>query len=616
MVTLIILAAQIIFLEMAAAAQEPDAPLRASAPVLPDWFKAETASFTGDTLCFGWNLGNSLDSHGLQSKTRDPRTFETYWGNPIVSEELIRKVRAAGFRTIRIPVTWYEHMDKRNKVDKAWMDRVQQVVDYCINSGFYVILNVHHDPWYTPENRNMNTALATMRALWTQIAERFADYDRHLLFEGMNEPRLIGTGYEWSKGTPAARENINRLNDCFVETVRQAGGYNPRRYLLIPTYCARTETEALEDFRLPKSSRLIVSVHLYEPHEFALEKDGPVKWDPGNPQDTARIDRAMKDIDRLFTQKGIPVVISEFGAKYKDNDKARNGWISYVLRQAKKQGIPCIWWDDGGREGRDLSFSLLDRYGLHWRFSEILSIFTETRFVGDSLRFGLNLENPLAVIQNDPAAAMQFIGQLKGAGARTIRIPLDAARLDRTRQAADYYLNNGFYVILVNRDGAATPWKQVAEYFAAYDRHLIFEGDAGTREDMNRLNASFVEAVRSSSGNSPQRYLLLPAYTAGSAPQARDTGIPEDFLLPKSSRLIVSVHVYERDGAPQIDRAMETIEHLFTQKNIPVVISEFGTANTDNNNDKARGAWVSYLLRQAKKQGIACLWRDIPSDGE
>ncbi len=314
----------------------------------------------------GWNLGNTLDAHGLKDPEAVPEKYETYWGNPFTTAEMIAKVKEAGFNTIRIPVTWYEHMDKAYHIDDAWMDRVQQVADYGIQNGLYVILNAHHDAWYTPDPANLKKAETVMRAVWGQIAVRFAGYDEHLLFEGMNEPRLIGTEHEWDEGTPEAREAVNKLNEAFVETIRASGGKNGERYLLIPTYCASTRPEALKALVLPKGGRLIVSIHLYRPYDFTLNEAGTAEWSPNSREDTEEIDQAIEDARHLFTDRGIPVIITEFGTVDKGNTAARTQWADYVTQKAGAAHIGCIWWDN----------SIYDRCTLQWKYPDIVHALT------------------------------------------------------------------------------------------------------------------------------------------------------------------------------------------------------------------------------------------------
>lgn len=309
----------------------------------------------------GFNLGNSLDAHGLNDRLAAPEKYETYWGNPDTTKEMIDSIKQAGFKTLRVPVTWYEHMDENYVIDPAWMDRVQQVVDYGIANEMYVILNAHHDSWYTPAAANEEKAEVITRKLWQQIAVRFQDYDEKLLFESMNEPRLIGTAEEWYAGTPEARKIVNRLNKAFTETIRSSGGRNRERYLMLPTYCASTLPEALSDFQLPKGERFIVSVHLYRPYEFTLAENQTKDWMEKKEQ-TEEIDQAFRDLKRIFHRRGVPVIIGEYGALDKNNQDSRAAWVKYVRGLAGEQEIPCIWWDD----------SVFNRKELKWNYPELV----------------------------------------------------------------------------------------------------------------------------------------------------------------------------------------------------------------------------------------------------
>ena len=317
----------------------------------------------------GFNLSNTLDSHGIDDRAAPPHAYETLWGNPVTTSEIIRAIKDAGFQTVRVPVTWYEHMDENYIIDSAWMSRVNKVVDYCIENELYVIVNAHHDDWYSPFESNRDNAKYIMQKLWKQIAAHFAEYDENLIFESMNEPRLIDTVYEWNEGTKQAREIVNELNRVFVETVRSSGGYNNRRYLLIPTYCASTKPAVFKDFVLPDSERLIVSLHLYRPYEFALCEQGTAAWDSAEPMDTYEIDQAINDARIYFIEKGIPVMITEFGAYDKHNTKERAAWADYVMQKCADSKISCIWWDD----------SIFDRRSLQWIYPQISEALTKSR---------------------------------------------------------------------------------------------------------------------------------------------------------------------------------------------------------------------------------------------
>lgn len=321
----------------------------------------------------GWNLGNTLDAHEKGFRSRDVTAYERLWQNPPASRGLLEAVYAAGFRTLRVPVTWYPHMGADHQVDPAWLRRVAQVVDDALETGFHVIINAHHEDWYSPYAANMDYAAERLASLWAQVAEHFADYDRRLLFEGMNEPRLVGDRAEWTCGTPGARDGVNHLNQVFVDTVRAAGGCNAERLLLLPTYCASLSEEACTGFTLPQDDRVAASLHVYQPFPFTHEAEASGEWSADDPAHRREVDAVFSAIDRHFTSKGIPVAITEFGAIDKDNGPARAAWAGYLAGLAAKSGVPCLWWDNGAAEGPGPlnTFSLIDRNTLEWHHPEL-----------------------------------------------------------------------------------------------------------------------------------------------------------------------------------------------------------------------------------------------------
>jgi len=320
----------------------------------------------------GWNLGNTLDCHRLRYETDNPLDFEVYWGNPVTTKELFAAVRQAGFKTVRIPVTWYPHMDENNVVDGRWMDRVAQVVDDALSSGLYVILNTHHETWLIPSRKDISQMETKFITLWEQIADRFSGYDERLLFEGMNEPRLIGTAMEWTEGTPEARDMINHLNQVFVDTIRAMGGNNTERYLLIPTYCAKTYEDALKDFAKLGDLKVGVSIHIYSPYSFAQDSNGTKEWQNNENEGAEKLDTLFQYIKAHLIDRKIPVVITEFGAINKDNEKSRAEWTAYIVEFAAEHNISYAWWDSGGRTEKDDTFNLFDRYNLEWKYPGIL----------------------------------------------------------------------------------------------------------------------------------------------------------------------------------------------------------------------------------------------------
>lgn len=314
----------------------------------------------------GWNLGNTLDATGgigIMS--------ETAWGNPKTKQEMIDKILEAGFNVIRLPITWDGHFGAapEYKIHDIWLQRVKEVVDYAYNKGAYVIINTHHEEWYMPTEENKVANGEQIAALWSQIAEYFKEYDEHLIFEGLNEPRLRGTSKEWS-GDAKASEVINYWEQLFVDAVRATGGNNALRHLMITGYAASSSRDNLAKIKLPEDDKLIISVHAYNPYNFALNANGTDKWTVE--KDGSELTGFMKMLNDLFVSKGIPVIIGEFGAVNKENTEARIAWVTHYVSEAKKYGIPCVWWDNGAFSGNGENFGLLDRRQLEYPFPELL----------------------------------------------------------------------------------------------------------------------------------------------------------------------------------------------------------------------------------------------------
>ena len=312
----------------------------------------------------GWNLGNTLDCYDITWEVDD---FETAWGNPKTTKKMIDTVKAAGFNAVRIPVTWNEHMDG-DKIEESWLNRVNEVVDYAIDNDMYVIINVHHDDytWLKPSRADKAKSESRLISIWEQLSERFKDYDYHLLFEGMNEPRIIGGENEWTCGTAEEREVINELFASFVETVRNSGGNNAVRSLIITAHAAAMDETGIKDVKIPDDDRIIVSIHYYSPWDFAGGDNSRSEW--GSDADKKELDKGFELVKKYFIDKGVPVIIGECGATNKGNDSVRADYMSYYIGSAKKRGITCFIWDNGAKE----EFGLLDRSSNTWYFKNIV----------------------------------------------------------------------------------------------------------------------------------------------------------------------------------------------------------------------------------------------------
>lgn len=313
----------------------------------------------------GWNLGNTLDAHGTSGLEA-----ETYWGNPKITKELIDTVCEKGFDSIRIPITWYDHVGDAPDyaIDPEWMDRVEEVVNYALDDGMFVLIDTHHEEsWRILDAEHIDAVDAENIALWTQIAERFKDYGDHLVFEGLNEPRTKGSAAEWNGGTSEERDYVNRLNKSFVDTVRATGGNNEKRLLLVTTYGGSNTVEAVNQLEVPDDEHIGVAIHAYEPYDFTFASGQSTelfRWDGSHNGDIIKL---LVRLNSKFIENGIPVLITEYGAvnKNENNDEIAK-WAEAYVSRATEKGIPLFWWDNGVYDQEGEKFAILDRQNLTW----------------------------------------------------------------------------------------------------------------------------------------------------------------------------------------------------------------------------------------------------------
>lgn len=331
----------------------------------------------------GWNLGNSLEANnnGIPS--------ETAWGNPTVTQALIDRVRASGFKTIRIPVSYLGHIGAgpNYTVNAAWLNRIQEVVDYAHSRGLYVLINMHGDgyktvtgSWLICDAADQTTIKDKYQKVWQQVATRFQSYNDRLIFESMNE------NFDGQYGNPTqpCYSNINAYNQIFVDTVRRTGGNNASRWLLVPGWNTNIDHTVGSGFVLPtdqnRSSsipageqRIMISVHYYDPWDFAGQEDGTItQWGAGatNPAKKSVwgqedfLDGQLKKMYDKFVTRGYPVFVGEYGSIDKTtydsgNNRYRADYARAVVATAKKYGAATAYWDNGwnGQHG----FGLFNR---------------------------------------------------------------------------------------------------------------------------------------------------------------------------------------------------------------------------------------------------------------
>lgn len=329
----------------------------------------------------GWNLGNQLES------VTDNVPEETNWGNPVITEKLIQSVKAAGFKSIRIPVSYFAKIDddKDYTIDSKWLDRVQEVVDYCIKNDLYAVINIHGDGyntidggWLLCNGKNQTEIKKKYKKVWKQIAERFKNYDEHLLFESMNE-EFDGS---YSEPNKEYYQNINDYNQIFVDTVRKTGDNNTKRWLIIPGWNTNIDYTAGDyGFKLPtdqyrdksidkEEQRIMISVHYYSPWDFCGGENCVItQWgneadDPSKTSttcDETYMKNQLNLMKTTFADKGYPVFIGEYGSIDKTSYDSENEYYrAYFARKlcqlSRKNGCIPMYWDNGynGVHGFDL----------------------------------------------------------------------------------------------------------------------------------------------------------------------------------------------------------------------------------------------------------------------
>ena len=306
----------------------------------------------------GWNLGNTLD-------TRD--ADETTWGNPLTTKSLIDVVRNKGFKTLRVPVTWQYHMGAAPDytIEKDWLDRVEEVVNYGLDNDMYVIINIHHDDeWVIPTYAELDRTKDQLGKVWTQIASRFKSYSNYLIFETLNEPRLAGSDEQWKGGTAEGRDCLNQLQQIAVDAIRNTGGENTDRYIMVSTYGASRSSVALDGFVLPSGNNLIVSVHGYSPYKFCMAQSNyNTTW--GTDAEKEALDAEFDKVKAKFIDNGIAVVMAEWGTIDHDNLEYRIEYAEYYAKGCIQRGICPVLWDDGGW------YIVLNRDSYQWKFPGI-----------------------------------------------------------------------------------------------------------------------------------------------------------------------------------------------------------------------------------------------------
>lgn len=294
----------------------------------------------------GWNLGNTLDSTGSD---------ETSWGNPRITRELIQQIAAQGYKSIRIPVTWDSHIGKAPDyaIEPAYLDRVEEVVNWALEAKLYVMINVHHDSWMwiSHMEKNHDEVLARYEAVWTQVAERFKNHSAKLMFEGINEPRFTDGG---TTDRAKQYEMLKELLVSFHRIVRDSGGLNATRPLVLPTRESSPAQDDLDELyktiQTLNDPNLIATVHYYGFWPFSVNVAGYYKFEKDAQQD---IVTTFDNVHNTLVAKGIPVILGEYGLLGfdKGTDVIEQGeklkFFEALTHDVQQKGITHMLWDNG-----------------------------------------------------------------------------------------------------------------------------------------------------------------------------------------------------------------------------------------------------------------------------
>lgn len=326
------------------------------------------------SMALGWNLGNQMDAYNSGV------AGETAWGNKKCTQATMNAIKAAGITTVRIPVTWLGKFGAAPdyKINADWLNRVAEIVGYAKKAGLKAIINIHHDGADSQHWLNIKEAAksadknaeicAQVKALWTQIANKFKDEGEYLVFEGFNE--IHDGGWGWGDNRSDGGKQYAALaswNQTFVDAVRATGGQNATRYLGIAAYCTNINIACFGDpwntdgkgTRMalptdPATDRLLVSVHNYDLSDYTLTAKYSEWGHTSSQKETKDREKEVasdfKKLKTSFADKGIGVYVGEFGCVNRASNQERAFqiyFLEYYCKLAHDYGIPCVLWDNG-----------------------------------------------------------------------------------------------------------------------------------------------------------------------------------------------------------------------------------------------------------------------------
>ncbi|MBD2867503.1 cellulase family glycosylhydrolase [Paenibacillus arenilitoris] len=522
-----------------------DSPKKSALPVP----KSNMQSYV-EAMQPGWNLGNTFDATGED---------ETSWGNPRVTKQLIKHIASQGYNSIRIPITWDQRLGAAPgyAIDPPFLDRVEEVVDWSLDAGLYVMINLHHDSWLWVNRMGaeQDAVLARYEAAWTQIADRFKNHSKKLSFESINEPRFSDG---WGESGEAHFAMLHELNAAFHAIVRSSGGRNAERPLVLPTL----ETNASQD-RLDAlvdtvgaldDPNLIATVHYYGFWPFSVNIAGFTRFNEETKNDI------VQTFDRVYESlvaQGIPVILGEYGLLGFDKNTGtieqgeKLKFFEYLLHYVQERGITHMVWDNGQH---------LDRRALKWNDPQLFGMM-KASWKGRS-----------AVAETD------LIYLAKGAAAQDVSIRLEPNGNKLTelrhggkklRKGADYTVAGDVLTVkagLLAKLTASGDYGENAELVADFNKGQdwtfdvivydvpVLQSVAGTTDDF-AIPASFngdrlatMEAVYAAGGNAgPQNWTPFKEFGYAFSPSYETNEIaltPNFFNEVNDGEVILTFHFW------------------------------------------------------------------------
>lgn len=348
--------------------------------------EALTSLEVAELMGNGINLGNTMEAYGRASLGvgAEVSAYETCWGMPETTQEMITAMKEAGFDSLRIPVAWTNAMNFESgdyTIGEEYLNRVAEIVDYARNADMYVIINDHWDGgWWgmfgsaTEETRTQ--AMEIYKSMWTQIANRFKDYSDYVIFESANEElgyRLNDTDIAKDSGALSDEECfpvVNEINQTFVDVVRGTGGNNAQRFLLIAGFGTEINNTCNDMYVMPTDTaknKLLVSVHYYDPSGYCINTS-LASW--GTKQDYTNMNESLAKMTK-FTEAGYGVIIGEYGVLIESDNQLKENTMDYFtnfLNNCDIYGYVPMLWDCSNQ---------FNRWECKMRYDEIGTFYKE-----------------------------------------------------------------------------------------------------------------------------------------------------------------------------------------------------------------------------------------------